>query len=349
MGRGDEQRNLSEDFPAFQAKNVAYKTPLLYSIAKPRKPHSYDDTTSPMPAVAQKNIRLDQPIDENAPPTIYTTSLKPELANAALNLTIDFQRQKQSGANRHIFKHPISIVTILVAALSFGFWKIGWIYQKGGVALLKKSPEELFPVFIFLSMFASIFFTLVTKPTEVIKSNADALVDSNERIFGFELKDLAQVNNEKKKKEKDDLLKKSENSSIVVYRDSPIALISIVEVPELFNGETFVVKITGVGVRKVYYKSGIIDDLFDWVQYRSVALNNGKFKKLLILIEVLSTDSELKKLLKSKQFQFIEKRPINDSQLLKAYGITNEIWGLPLNLSKLDKINSKVGATGVSK
>lgn len=305
--------------------------------------------------VKQKEIRLDQPIDHNAPPTIYGTKLTPSLSNAALNLTIDFIRQKQSQANQHIFMHPLSVLLILLASFGFGYWKVGWIYEAGGWELLKSSRDEIFSILVFITMFTSITFTALTKSTNFIKTTSERLVDDNEGIFGVSLKTFANLNPDSNDKKTKNLLTKGDNTQIIIYRDSPIAVLSLVPKPELSNGEEkFVTKITGCGVRKVYYKSGIIEDLIDWSVYRSQSLNVDKAKKLIVLIDVMSVDTDLKKKLTEKNFKFIEKTYYNNSILLKAYGIYNEVWGLNLNVSsleesKLEEIEAKPGATGIEK
>lgn len=290
-------------------------------------------------SIQQKPIRLDQPIDHEAPPTIYSTSLKPEFANAALNLTVDFQRQKQSIVNRHLIKHPYSLLVVVLLVGGFGYYKVGWLLQQDW-KLIKSNLGEILPVLIFMTMVSSIFFTVISRPSEVIKDRADDLVNSNKDIFGFELKDLIT------KKDKE-ITKKSENSSLVVYRDSPIAIVSLVEVPD-FKEDTLTLKITGLGVRKVYIKSGIIEDLFDFAKKRSIFLNNKKYQKILILIDALSCDYEFKKLLKSQDFKFIKSQNLSDSKVLNFYNVKNEIWGLPLNVfNDIETIKSKTGATGI--
>lgn len=302
--------------------------------------------------VKQKEVKLDQPIDHTAPPTIYGTKLTPSLSNAALNLTIDFIRQKQSQANQRILTHPITISVVLVATSIFAYWKVGHIYHAGGWNLLKHNKDEFFSVLVFATMFSSLLFTALSKSTDFIKTTSENLVDDNEEIFGVDLKTFANlsINNEKQvDKKTKEILSKGDNTQIIIYRDTPIAVLSLVTKPELSNQDQFVTKITGCGVRKVYYKSGILEDLIGWAVYRTNVQNIGNASKLVILIDVMSTDSDLKKKIKAKGFQFIEKYHYNNSKILKAYGIYNEVWGLNINVTNLDKIQPKEGSTGAEK
>jgi len=304
--------------------------------------------------VKQKEVKLDQPINHTTPPTIYGTKLIPSLSNAALNLTIDFIRQSQSKANQHIIKHPYTTILIIFGTLCFSYWKIGWIIKIGGWKLLKKNNQEIINIFIFITMYSSLILTILTKSTDFIKEKSNQLINYNEDIFGIDLKIFAKLNINSTDSNTKKLISKGENTQIIIYRDSPIAVISLIHKPELSNKEKFVTKITGCGIRKVYYKSGLIEDLIDWSIYRSNLLNAKKSSKLIILIDVMSIDFELKKKLTLKNFKFITKSNYNNSKILKIFGIYNEIWGLNLNVSKInndeiEKIKSNIGATGVGK
>ncbi|CCH45207.1 Inorganic phosphate transporter [Wickerhamomyces ciferrii] len=301
----------------------------------------------------QKEVQLDQPIDHTAPPTIYGTKLIPSYSNAALNLTVDFIRQKQSQANQQIIRHPYTILVVLSGILSFGYYKLGWMYFVGGWRMVKANKDELITILVFVAMFSSLLFTILTKSTDFIKETSEKIVDENKEIFGVDLKEFASLNINKNDKKTKELLSKGENTQIIVYRETPIAVLSLVTKPELSNDEKFVTKITGCGVRKVYYKSGILEDLIDWAIIRSNTLNKNKASKIIVLIDVMSTDYDLKKKLKLKQFKFLEKSYYNDSKILKIFGINNEVWGLNLNVTKLDNeietIKSSEGSTGVKK
>lgn len=297
----------------------------------------------------QKDAGLRDFVDDQAPPTIVSTKLTPELSEAALNLTIDFQRQKQSGANAAIIRHPIIVSTLVVVIGAVGYWKLGEIIQRGGFKLLKLNIDQVMGTLVIATMIISVLATLVTRPTDVLRSKADSIVDNSESVFGFELREFAALNVKKLDKTGRELLDTAENTRVVIYRDTPIAVVSLVPVTDMCTKERFVTKITGVGVRKVYWRSGIIEDLIDWTVFRSGQLNNSKAPKILVLYEVVNTDHELIKVLKAKQFQKIESRPVSGNSLLKLLGIQYDIYGLGLNVTKLsdvENLKTKAGASG---
>lgn len=293
--------------------------------------------------VAQKDAQLDKPLDKEAPPTIFSTNLTPEYATAALNLTIDFQRQKQSIANSYILKHRLTLTTVLLAIVSFGYYRLAWIYRRGGWDLVKKSNDATFSVFIFAFLFSTCYFSLASRPTSILRERADSIVKNTEEIFGVDLNKFANLVPTLGKNKGE--LAKGENTQIIVYRDTPIAIISVLPVAELSSDEEFVVKITGIGIRKVYLKSGILQDLIDWAIKRAQKLNTKKAKRLTVLVEALSVDAALISVLKDKQFQKIETLKLSESFFLNKYGINREIWGVSLNVLK---IVDAAGASGES-
>jgi hypothetical protein len=301
----------------------------------------------------QKPVELNDLMDHEAPPTIISTKLTPELSEAALNLTIDFQRQKQSTANTAILRHPYTVFFIVTLFSGIAYWKCGWTFQRGGFALVKENMDEVAGAVVIAMMFTSVILTMATRPTDVLRTRADSIVDNSSAVFGFDLKEYAGINAKGKlSKDHKVLLEKAENTRVIIYRDTPIAVTSLVEVPEMSSKEKFVTKITSAGIRKVYWKSGLIEDLIDWTIKRSGELNNSQAPKILVLFEVLSTDYELKKVLASKKFQKIETLPVNDSVFLKIFGVKYEIYGIGLSVSKLSDIEgvkSKTGSTGAKR
>lgn len=297
--------------------------------------------------MSQKPAQLHGLMDHEAPPTIQTSDLTPELCEAALNLTIDFQRQKQSGANTAILRHPFTISLALLILSVVSYWKCGWIYQRGGFSLMKQNMEEVMGALIISTMIISVVITMATRPTDVLRVKADQTAEDSKQVFGVDLRKFAAL----KKLDKTNSTKAA-NTRIVVYRDTPIAVVSLIDVPEMSNTEKFVTRITGAGVRKVYWKSGIIEDLIEWAILRSGQLNTGDAPKILVLMEVLSTDKDLKAVLNQKQFRLIEKRLVKEKfvgKVLKFFGIQYEIYGLGLNVKKVDEvenIKSKAGASG---
>ncbi|KAH3675552.1 hypothetical protein WICMUC_002641 [Wickerhamomyces mucosus] len=296
--------------------------------------------------VEQKDASLDSFLDESAPPTLVFTKLTPELSNAALNLSIDFFRNIQTTASRAIVFHPFSIISILLSSSAYSYYILGDYYKVGGIKLIWENLEIVVTVLIFITGVSSFFFVLATFFTTVIRDRADNIVKDSEVVFGLDLTRLAVINPKSSKLDKSsiELLEKAENTQIALYRETPIALISIEKSDELSNKQKFVTKIKGLGIRKVYSKSGILEDLIDWSIYRTNILNNNKAGKILILLEVLSTDNQLKKTLQKKKFQKITNKSIETDSIsnigLKLYGISVEIWGVALNVKNKDQISN---------
>ena len=69
-------------------------------------------------------------------------------------------------------------------------------------------------------------------------------------IFGFDIKSYSQKETGKDKK----LTRKSLDTQLIVYRDSPIAICSLVVDETQSSAANFIVKITGIHVRKVFQK-----------------------------------------------------------------------------------------------
>lgn len=292
----------------------------------------------------QKDANLDTFIDEKAPPTLYFSKLSPELSNAALNLAVDFQRRSQSPAIKAVAIHPISLTTIILSVLLYAHYNLWDYYRIGGFALVRDNLEVFMMVLVFATGLMSVFFVLGTYLTNSIREKADGISKDTTPIFGLDLTKLAVINPENKKldKESKEILAKSENTNIALYRETPIALVSVEPVENLSNKDRFTTKITGLGIRKVYQKSGILEDLIDWAIVRSNTLNANKSEKILVLIDVLSTDSETQKVLKDKQFQHITTKDADTKDKLSnfglnTFGINLQIWGIALNVKNLGK------------
>ncbi|KAH3684697.1 hypothetical protein WICPIJ_004332 [Wickerhamomyces pijperi] len=296
----------------------------------------------------QKDANLDSSLDEKAPPTLYFSKLTPDLANAALNLAVDFGRRSQAPAIKAIATHPISISTIVVAVAIFGYIQLGEFYRIGGLSLIKGNLDQFVVVLIFATGLTSFFFMMGTYFTNIIRENADAIAKDTTPAFGLDLTRLAMINPENKKldKESKEILAQAENTNIALYRETPIALVSISPVTNLSDKSKFATKICGLGIRKVYQKSGILEDLIKWALVRSNELNAGKSEQLLVLIDVLSTDAETKAVLKKMKFQHITTNDVDTTDKisnfgLNTFGVSLQVWGVALNVKSLKESDIK--------
>lgn len=298
-------------------------------------------------SVPQINPLLDTPLNKDAPPSIYASSLTPELATAALNLPVDFLKQKQGLANKRLISHPVVLATIGIFLSTYLAITVtiprntsgsmaGYLYQ---VFLMNK--KETFTALIFTLIGASFLFTLLSRVSDLyFRAQIDQIVQSKgEEIYGVNLNDVGVLTTKDLKKQPQQFRDNLENTHIIVYRETPIALISLAKNNILTTGESLVMSISSVGSRRVYIKSGIIEDLLDWAMIRTRAISStGNYgKSMKILTEVYSFDTEMKKILKSKGFVKIQSARINENRLMGGlFGIKKELWGVQFHYEKRD-------------
>ena len=285
-----------------------------------------------IPRIKQVDAALNKPLDTDSPPTIFQTTLTPEYATAALNLSVDFIKQKQSLTNKYLLLHPfvlilvsLIILIIMIPRLSYphGFKSVSqWLYH---LFLLNKT--HFFTMLITSTMLISVVFTLLSRLVEnVYKTEIDKIVKSNGLpLFNIELNQLAQ------QKINDETL--LQNTNIIVYRNTPIALISVSESHVLSNDTSICVTINTIGCRKVYVKSGILGDLIDWAMIRTERINNGKKPSCRLIIEIESVDYELRKTLMAKGFKCFSRQKLRASRILGGlFGIKKELWGVQFHM-----------------
>ncbi|CAD6631177.1 HN1_G0006830.mRNA.1.CDS.1 [Saccharomyces cerevisiae] len=283
------------------------------------------------PSVPQVDASLDKPLDIDAPPTIYSVNLEPEYGTAALNLSADFIRQEQALANKYLFFHPVILVVLTIGLLIYLTPRIvfpirntgsvaGWFYQ-----LARINKKVVLSGLVFTAIGASFLFTLLSRVSDsYFKSKINQLVGSKgEKVFGINLNDLVA-----RHETKDPVVN---NTHIIVYRETPIALISLAPNMTLSTDENLVMSVTTVGCRRVYVKSGIIEDLIDWAMLHSKNIrSSGKYGETMkLLIDVYSFDSTLKEILKKKGFTYIQSIRVSENRLLGGlFGVKKELWGL---------------------
>lgn len=296
----------------------------------------------PKVKVEQVDASLDKPLGADAPPTILQTKITPELASASLNLSIDFLKQHQSLCNYYLLKHPIVIIINLLFLIiylgqgldypplrqnnitSFGSVS-SYIYH---VYLLNKMT--FLSAVIFTAMLTSFVFTLLSRLSDIFfKTKIQQIVSGNgESIFGFQLNDIV-----KKTKEDPKLM---ENTNIIIYRNTPISLITISENKVLTTPDSLVMTINSIGCRRVYTKSGILEDLLDWAMIRTkkIASEKNKFdKSMKLLLEIYSFDHEFKAILKKRGFTLISIGKAQENRLLSGvFGVKKELWGIQFHV-----------------
>lgn len=278
----------------------------------------------------QKDVDLNKPLDPNVTPTLSQTKLTPELSQAVLSLHGDRYRQLQSKCNRHVVWHPLLVATlgVLVAIYAvFQFWNLIVVLQSFGefwhLVLRNKYLLALsMPGFV-------LSFTVIALSSFIISDEfrtvSDRLVkpDYLVSLFGFELKKYAQLSTGKdadnrslSPKEAKLLHEGSQNTQVLIYRDSPIAAVTVVPLLQNSTESNFFVKITGLNVRKVFAKVDFDNLLVEWSILRSRELlqdyaaskkvKNVDGAKVTVLVDAYSIDAALVATLKQNSFTKIK-------------------------------------------
>lgn len=282
----------------------------------------------------QVDARLHEPLSSETPPTIYSTALKPEYASAALSMSADFVKKKQSLANMSILGHPLVIVLVWMVVVYFAAPKVTIPADNGDgsfvdfVWLSISRNKNIVPTVIIVGCLSTIVvFTLMSRVTETFfNSLVKAIFDTQgENVFGVNLKKFAEG------KSTNEELEQAKNTYIVVYRDTPVALVSLVENKILTTEANLVMSVSTMGSRKVYEKSGIIEDLIDWCAIRTKQKyvqdqHSGKMK---LLIDTYSFDVHNRDILRQKGFTLLKTTKLSGSFILgKIFGVRKELWGL---------------------
>lgn len=315
----------------------------------------------------QKKVDLNEPLDVEAKPTLNKTNLTPELSEGAITLHGDFYRQQQSQCNRYIFWHPFSLFVLITASsIYFVYLAYDLIAISDDVfefiRLLMRNKLIIVSVFPCLTLlFACIGLSafLVSDEFRVI---SDKLMNPSyvDQLFGFDLAKYSKLTNEDNTrqftpKELKFLNDSSKNSHLIIYRDSPIAVITVKPLLDNSTESNFFVKITGINVRKVFAKVDFETLLIEWALLRSREIMQEYLKskkitknegcKLNILIESYSFNKGLNKILKSLSFGLVkedlELNPfaqtneklisfITTRSVTKFFGVKRQTYGLTL-------------------
>lgn len=313
--------------------------------------------------VKQKKVDLNEPIDEKAKPTLSKSELKPELSEAALTLHGDYYRQLQSKCNRYIFWHTRSIGLMMVILVCYSSYLM-YDYVIISDSIREFTKLVLNNKFDFINIFPCLILTFSCIGTagyfisDEFRGISDDLLKPNyiEEIFGFDLKKYSKLTNAKTPKETKFKLTNSKNSQLIIYRDSPIAVVTLKPLIENSIESNFFIKITGLNVRKVFQKVDFDTLLIETAILRSRELfqeyvDGKKIKdvdgcKINILIDAYSFDTDLIKTLTKNSFGLIKKdynlnffQANNDDKLLKLvsyksvhqfFEISKNTYGLTL-------------------
>lgn len=238
--------------------------------------------------VYHPDLDLHKPLDREVPATIRRSPLRPRLALSALTLHGDFYRQLQSKTNARIFWHPatqIFMVLVLAATVVYQFYDL-WVVldtwaEFGDLVLHNKYlVTAVFPSLIFVAGTVGLTSFLLTDEIREIsdKLGGDAY---QQRLFLFPLKVYANSSPKDldNKASADFLESASASTELIEYRESPIAVVTVVPLSEKSTKDTFYAQITGFHVRKAYKEAGLQNDLLDIAVEKTRALAAAYVKK----------------------------------------------------------------------
>lgn len=229
--------------------------------------------------VQQKEVDLNKPLDADAEPVISRVPLEPELSTVALTLHGDIYRQAQGKTNRQIVWHP------LTQAYVFAVFAISTFYVFKDIVEISDSVGEFFglvlhnkyvltryfPAMIFVAGTVGLVSFTITDEYRVI---TDKLATDSylAQIFRFPLKIYA--NAQPSDMNSAFVESASQSTDLIEYRNSPIAIVTVVPLPDKSNTDTFHAKITGLHVKKAYRTAGLEEDLLAYAKEKARALCN---------------------------------------------------------------------------
>ncbi|RKP30359.1 hypothetical protein METBISCDRAFT_27441 [Metschnikowia bicuspidata] len=237
--------------------------------------------------VAQKELNLNQPLDANVDPKLRRIPLDPSLATLALTLHGDYYSQLQGKCNKRIVWDPLVQLTLLSIFVAFNAYmfhnfydisdSVGEFFQL--VWRNKVVLTNYFPVLIVVGTVVGVTTFYIS---DEFRTMSDSLASDSymANMFQFPLRIYANAS-------EDDLKtplveNSSKTTDLIEYRNSPIAVVTVVPDTERSTEQTFYAKITGLHVRKSYANAGLEFELLQFAKEKAIQLcqTYAKDKKL---------------------------------------------------------------------
>lgn len=247
------------------------------------------------------------PLDANAPPDLKVLPLLPEYSLASLNYAIDYYRQLHSVFVTTMFWSPQTLSVLVAANASFWYYMFGNQITTRGISVIYSDPMSMLQTLFFVMVSLAISLILCRLASYKMRDISDEIRDNGgEDLFGINLREYLMTEVENPTKYSASLLKLAENSQVVVYRDTPIAEVSV-KLGAIKDGVQEA-KITTIGLKKVYRKSGMYDDLLTWAKGRAKALaeKNKKASSFLLEVDSYSLDPTLNKAILANNFVLVK-------------------------------------------
>ncbi|CAH2350450.1 inorganic phosphate transporter Pho86p [[Candida] railenensis] len=264
----------------------------------------------------QTPLNLNEPLSKDSKSTLEQVPLTPELATAGLTLHGDYYRQSQAKFNKYLVWHPYSLAFVAAATSIYGYLQFAKVIaESSSFWEFLYSPSTIsramitLPGVLFGLACVGLFSHLVSDDFKTITDNLEISTYST-AIFGFDLIKFANLPIFKKLSDDKAAYDNGENTSVIIYRDSPIAIATVTPLEEQSDESNFVVQISGLHVRKVFAKVDFDEMLLEWALTRAkfLANTNPKYKdaKVTVLTDAYSFDSQRIKLLKSNFFEKVK-------------------------------------------
>ncbi|KAK6877468.1 Inorganic phosphate transporter PHO86 [Candida tropicalis] len=311
----------------------------------------------------QKELDLNKPLDSNAAPNLGKTILTPELSKSAIVLHGDRYKQLQAKLTKYVLWHPYAMLAMTTVVPIIFFYSV-WDYVSISENLLefyhlvkKDKKDFIFSILSAFPLFASIFgifgFLAYIVGEDMGIASKNFAQKYCDYVFGFNIRAFAKNDNNEDKK----LAKLGQNTELIIYRESPIAVGSLVVDEDQSTVENFVVKITGVHVRKVFQKVDFDEVLIEWAilrtreLYQEFLVSNGlkappENSSILITADTYSFDPEFQKTLQENGFRPIDVsfqlNPFDSAvsgfkeRIYKFLNVCRITFGLMLSVSKED-------------
>ncbi|OBA21470.1 hypothetical protein METBIDRAFT_42053 [Metschnikowia bicuspidata var. bicuspidata NRRL YB-4993] len=255
----------------------------------------------------QKTVDLNKPLDAAEEAVIRRVPLEPELATVALTLHGDIYRQAQGKTNHAIVWHPLTqayICIVFLVSTAYVFKDLVEVLDsmREFFDLLMHNKYVLtryFPAMIFVAGTVGLISFTITDEFRVI-SDKMASDKYMAQVFRFPLRIYA---NAQPTEQNSAFVKSaSQSTDFIEYRNSPIAVVTVVPLPNQSTSDTFFAKITGLHVRKSYRSAGAESDLLEYAKEKArllcsryVADNkiHTKNMRIVLVAEAYSVDQNL--------------------------------------------------------
>lgn len=313
----------------------------------------------------QTDLNLNTPLDHEAKPTLARKPLAPSLASAAATLQGDYFVQLQLKLNQYLFWNRFTktvMVMLFQLVVMYSLWDYISVSDSVGEFLMFFTRGSvwrdlfiIFPTALGIVLCVGLVIWIISDEFKHLTKN---FIDSGyvNEMFGFDLVKYANLDDDAHGPKHRQQLKNGDNTQIITYRDSPIAIATVVPDPKS-SVEDFVVLLQGLSVRKVYSKVDFDQLVLEWSIIRARQLlqqkaDQEKVKlvsgcRISVLVDAYSWDNTRIELLKKNGFQkvgssfrlnpFLTQQPGNVQILTqKFFGVARETYGLQFTVDNED-------------